>query len=275
VLLLGNVPLGAGLSSSASLEVATAFALLGIAGAELPPEAIARLCQRAENEFVGARCGIMDQFIAVNGRSGHAIVLDCRSLSFELLPVPAEVTIVITNSMVKHEIAAGEYNKRRAECEEGVRILQRRLPTIRALRDVSIEQLEENKSGLPPVVYRRCRHVISENGRVIEFADAINAGNLAVAGTLMHASHASLRDDYEVSCRELDVLVELAEQAPGTIGSRMTGGGFGGCTVSLVRNSEIHVFADFVASGYKSSIGVQPDIFTTRAAGGAGEVLQK
>ena len=271
ILLYGNVPMGAGLSSSASLEIATAAALLGLAKVELKRGEVALLCQRAENEFVGARCGIMDQFIAANGRSGHALMLDCRSLAYELLPLPAETTIVVANSMVKHQLAASQYNARRAECEEGARILQQSLPGIRALRDVFVEQLEQHKSRLPPILYRRCRHVISENARVVEFARALRAGDLPRAGELMWASHISLRDDYEVSCRELDTLVALAEKAPGAVGSRMTGGGFGGCTVSLVKKENVEAFGDFVSRQYENMIGVRPDIYVTRAADGASE----
>jgi galactokinase len=270
LLFWGDVPLGAGLSSSASIEVATAVALLGIAGQEMPRPELARLCQQAENEFVGTRCGIMDQFISANGRAGHALMLDCRSLEYTLAPIPAEATLVIANSMVKHELAAGEYNTRRAECEEGVKILQRFMPEVRALRDVSREQLEQHRAELPPIIYRRCSHVVTENARVLQFAAALKAGDLKRAGALMWASHTSLRDDYEVSCRELDLLFDFASEA-GALGSRMTGGGFGGCTVSLVRNAEVERFKHEVSRHYEAATGVAPEIYVTRAADGAHE----
>lgn len=271
ILIWGNVPIGAGLSSSASLEVAVCFALLAMARTELTGEQIARICQRAENEFVGARCGIMDQFIAIHGRARKAIMIDCRSLEHQLRPIPKQVAIVIANSMVKHELAASEYNKRRAECEEGVRIMQRSLPEARALRDVSVEQLEAHKKEMPDVIYRRCRHVIRENARVLEFASALESSALQRAGELMRTSHASLRDDYEVSCRELDLLVDIAASAGG-IGSRMTGGGFGGCTVNLVKQEDVERFRSEVMAKYDSTVGLKPDIYVTRAAEGADEV---
>jgi galactokinase len=174
--------------------------------------------------------------------------------------------------MIKHELATGEYNRRRAECEEGVRILQRPVPDIRALRDVSMEQLEEYKSELPPIIYRRCAHVIGENNRVLEFARALRDGNLSRVGPLMRASHSSLRDDYEVSCRELDTLVALADEAPGILGSRMTGGGFGGCTVSLVTNENVKAFVTFLSAQYQKVTSIEPEIYVTRAAEGANEL---
>lgn len=268
----GDVPLGAGLSSSASIEVATAIALLAISGAAMTRGQIARLCQRAENEFVGARCGIMDQFISANGKAGHALMLDCRSLHYELVPIPEQVSIVVANTMVKHQLSGGEYNTRRAECEEGVRLLQRGLPRVQSLRDVSATQLEKLKSELPELIYRRCRHVVSENERVAEFAEALSTGDLESAGHAMWASHHSLRDDYEVSCRELDVMVDIASTVPGTIGSRMTGGGFGGCTVSLVRNDAVEAFQGRIARQYIEATGIVPEIYVTRAADGAHEV---
>jgi galactokinase len=265
----GRVPMGAGLSSSASLEVATAMALLAMSNAAVPPLDLAKLCQRAEHEYVGTRCGIMDQFIAVFGRSAHALMLDCRSLAYEALPIPADVRLVISNSMVKHELAAGEYNLRRADCEAGVEILQKFLPDVRALRDVTIGDLEKNQTKLPERVYRRCRHVISENARVLEAADALETSNLTRFGQLMNESHRSLRDDYEVSCSELDLLVELASACDGVYGSRMTGGGFGGCTITLVQAEHTDRFRASVAESYKKETGISPDIYICSATQGA------
>ncbi|HEU5453702.1 MAG TPA: galactokinase, partial [Terriglobales bacterium] len=265
----GKVPIAAGLSSSAALEVSCGLALCALAGVDLAREELAKICQRAENEYVGARCGIMDQFIACTGKKGHAVLLDCRSLEYKYAPLPEGVALVLCNTMVKHSIAGGEYNRRREECEEGVRRLARKFPGIRALRDVTAEQLKRYAGELPAVVARRCRHVVTENGRVVRAAQALAAGDLGEFGELMYASHASLRDDYEVSSPELDLMVELARQQPGVIGARMTGGGFGGCTVNLVQASEAAEFRARVAAAYQQKTGVRPDIYITQAADGA------
>ncbi len=267
----GQVPMGAGLSSSASLEVATALSLLGESSSRASSLELARLCQRAEHEYVGTRCGIMDQFIAVFGQAGHALMLDCRSLQAESLAIPADVRLVICNSMVKHVLASGEYNRRRADCETGVAILKKSFSDVTALRDVSLEQLEERRGELPEVVFRRCRHVISENKRVLDAAEALRSENLDEFGGLMYQSHLSLRDDYEVSCQELDVLVEIAKQFEGVYGSRMTGGGFGGCMISLVRAAAVPDFQDKLSKRYIEATGITPAIYVCSAAQGAGE----
>lgn len=272
LLIRGAVPIGAGLSSSAAIEIATAFALLGLSRVTLDRTEIARLGQRAENEFVGMWCGIMDQFIACNAMAGHALMLDCRSLEYCLSPVPAGVRMVVGNTMVKHQLAGGEYNRRRADCYEGVRHLTRALPHIQALRDVTLAELEQYGRDLPPVVFRRCRHVITENTRVAQAAQALKQDDLEQFGRLMGESHASLRDDYEVSCPELDTMVQIAGQQPGVYGSRMTGGGFGGCTISLVRDSHVEEFCATVARRYQEATGREPQMYATHAAGGAGEV---
>jgi galactokinase len=234
MLLDSNVPVGSGLSSSAALEVVVGYALLTTAGIAVDLKQLALTSQRAENDFVGMRCGIMDQFISCQGEKGKALLLDCRSLEYRLLPLPENVRLVICNTMVKHELAAGEYNKRRAECDEGVRQLAQRINGVSALRDVTMSQLESAGQDLPEVIYRRCRHVISENARVEQAAAALERGDLDEFGRLMGESHRSLRDDYEVSCHELDLMVSFANSLPGTFGARMTGGGFGGCTVNMV-----------------------------------------
>lgn len=266
----GHVPIGAGLSSSASLEVSAALALLWAASLELPPLEVVNICQRAEHEYAGTRCGIMDQFIATFGRSGHALMLDCRSLEHKLLPIPNDVRLVMCNSMVKHELAAGEYNRRRADCESGVRTLGQHLPNVLALRDVTLADLDRYRNELPELVYRRCRHVIRENQRVLAASDALQRGDQMRFGKLMYESHASLRDDYEVSCRELDLLVELASTCEGVYGARMTGGGFGGCTVNLVRSDAVGRFENRIADAYAKATGKTPDIFVCSAAQGAG-----
>jgi galactokinase len=272
LLISSEVPIGSGLSSSAALEVSTAFALLGVSGATMPREQVALNCQRAENEFTGARCGIMDQFISCFGRADHALLLDCRTLERELLPLGNRARIVVCNTKVKHSIAGGEYNQRRADCEASVHYLRRFLPAIRALCDVTLAQLEEFGRRLPEIRFRRCRHVISENARVQEAAQALKGDDLIRYGELMYASHHSLRDDYEVSCRELDIMVELASKIDGVFGARMTGGGFGGCTVNLVREDAVKTFRANIAEGYKAATGIDPAVYICAAAEGAGEV---
>jgi galactokinase len=267
----GEVPLGAGLSSSAALEVSSALALLSVANHEAPKLELVQLCQRAEHEYAGTRCGIMDQFIATFGKAEHALMLDCRSLEYELLPLPDDVRLVICNSMVKHELAGGEYNRRRADCETGVRILRQSLPTVRALRDVSLTDLEIHRNDMSDIVYRRCRHVITENQRVLDAAEALKSGNLARFGELMYASHHSLRDDYEVSCRELDLLVKLAQEHEGVYGARMTGGGFGGCTINLARADSADQFKQDLAEAYAKETGKVAEVYVCSAAEGADE----
>jgi galactokinase len=272
MLIRGEVSIGSGLSSSAAIEVASGFALLE--NSELPVDrvSLAKLCRRAENEFVGARVGIMDQFVSCCGQTGQALMLDCRSLDYRLLPIPSNVSLVICNTMVKHDLAIGEYNTRRAECEEGVRRLSRRLPHVRALRDVRVEDLDRYRSDLPQTIYKRCRHVVTENKRVRDATVALQKADLATFGRLMAESHVSLKDDYEVSCPELDLMVELAGQVEGVYGARMTGGGFGGSTVNLVDQRTVEEFQRRVASAYEKSTGLSPQTLVSAAAEGAGEV---
>jgi galactokinase len=269
LLVRGEVPIGAGLSSSAAIEVASALALISLNGATLSLPEVAKLCQRTENVFIGARVGIMDQFISCLGKAGHALLLDCRSLEFKLIPVPESVRLVICNTMVKHEHASGAYNRRREECDEGVKLLSRWYPEIRALRDVSVEQLVRHESDMPPVIYKRCLHVVSENRRVQEGAQYLIDGEVARFGELMRKSHLSLRDLFEVSCRELDVMAEIAESLEGYCGGRMTGGGFGGCTVNLVKTNSAEQFATQIAERYKAATGIKADIYVCSAANGA------
>ena len=272
LLVRGEVPIGSGLSSSAAIEVATGFALLDAGGASIDRLELARLCQRAENEFVGIRCGLMDQFASCFGAVDHALMLDCRLLDYKLLALPTYVKLVICNTMVKHELAASEYNARRAECEEGVRLLAKKIPHVRSLRDVAIKDLEQFGGELPDVVRRRCRHVVSENTRVIAAAAALELKDLRTFGQLMRESHRSLRDDYEVSCEELDLMVRIANKADGLYGARMTGGGFGGCTVNLVESKSVDSFKQIVACGYAKAIGRDPEIYVCSAAQGAERV---
>ena len=269
LLIHGEVPIGAGLSSSAAIEVASALALMSLNGAQLSLPEVAKLCQRTENVFIGARVGIMDQFISCLGKAGHALMLDCRSLDYKLIPIPESVRLVICNSMVKHEHASGGYNRRREECDEGVKILTRWYPESRALRDVSLEQLQQHEGEMPPTIYKRCLHVVAENLRVQQGAKYLSAGDVNRFGDLMRESHCSLRDLFEVSCRELDIMVEIAESLEGYCGGRMTGGGFGGCTVNLVKTESAQTFASHMAERYQSVTGIKPDIYVCSAANGA------
>jgi galactokinase len=269
IYIAGDVPLGAGLSSSAAIEVSTGYALLTAAGHAVDRTKLALLCQRAENEFVGARVGIMDQFVSCHGRAGHALRIDCRSLEYKALKLPAKVSLVICNTMVKHKLQAGEYNVRRAECEEAVRKLSAAMPTIRSLRDVGLEQLAHNRSLLSETLYKRCRHVVSENQRVRKVAELFEQGKTEGLRELMAASHQSMRDDYEISCRELDTMVEIAERQHGLYGARMTGGGFGGCTINFVDVEHAAEFQRRVSADYESATGLHPDIYICEASQGA------
>jgi galactokinase len=273
ILIRSDVPLGAGLSSSASLEVATAFALIAQANRELSKLEIAQLCQRAENEFVGAHVGIMDQFVSCFGQSNHAIFLDCRSLAQEAVPLPTNIRLIMCNTMVKHEIASGAYNERRKNCEEAVAILKKVIPNIRALRDVTPDLLQQHSNLLPDLLSRRARHVVTENARVLAAREALINNDLESLGALMQKSHASLRDDYEVSCNELDVMANLANNFPGCVGARMTGGGFGGCTINLVRTTQVEQFAIHIREGYQGATGIAPEIYSCAASDGASEII--
>ncbi|MFB0546499.1 MAG: galactokinase [Anaerolineae bacterium] len=271
----GDVPIGSGLSSSAAVEVVTAYAFQVLSGFDLSRVEMALICQRAENRFVGMNCGIMDQFISALGQRDRALLIDCRSLDYELVPIPAGVKIIVCDTGVRRGLVDSEYNARRQECEEGVRTLGEHLPGVKALRDVSVSQFERYKDELPKVVQRRCRHVINENDRVLRGVEALKKGDLAGFGQLMNESHISLRDDYEVSCRELDIMVEAAWAIEGTYGSRLTGAGFGGCTVSLVADEAVETFQTQVAEAYQAATGLKPQIYVCRAEEGASEIKLK
>jgi galactokinase len=272
LLLNGDVPQGAGLSSSASLEVALCKAFLELTGKTLDGVTIAKLCQQAENEFIGARCGIMDQFISVHGKKNHALRLDCRTLESRLLAIPADTSLVICNTMVRHSHAAGEYNDRRKECELGAQFFAQRTPNVKSLRDVAMEDFERFADELPERIMKRCRHVLTENARVLQASDALEQGDLKLFGRLMASSHASLRDDFEVSSRELDLMVELAKGQPGVYGARMTGGGFGGCTINLVQEKNASEFKEHISEAYNAKMGREPEIYISSAADGAGRL---
>ncbi len=268
--LYGDVPLASGLSSSAAIEVATAFFFAQVNEINMSPEEMAKLCQRAENRFVGMNCGIMDQFISRLGQKGHALYLDCRNLHYQLVPFEIKgYTVVICNSNVKRQLVDSAYNERRAQCEEGVRLLRTKLGEIAALRDVSFEQLEMYRSLLPPVVYQRCKHVITEDERVIKAVSVLQRGDITQFGNLLNQSHESLRADYEVSCSELDHLVEIARQVDNTAGSRMTGAGFGGCTISIVPESVLEKFNTTILEEYAKRTGIIAGIYVSKAEDGA------
>lgn len=269
LLVHGEVPIGAGLSSSAAIEVASALALLGLSRTQVPLPEVAKLCRHAENEFVGARVGIMDQFVSCTAKAGHALLLDCRSLEYTFAPIPPGIEIVVCNTMVKHEVATSEYNTRRAQCEEGVRYFAQRDPNIRALRDVTPEQLNASADKLSPAIWNRCSHVVHENQRTLDAADALRQENLDRVRALMRESHHSLRDLYEVSCPELDAMVEAAENLPGFCGGRMTGGGFGGCTVNLVKKEHAVQFQETIGERYRQQTGITPQIYLCSTENGA------
>jgi galactokinase len=270
LLIRSTVPEGSGLSSSAALEVSTALALLN--GRSIDPLDLARLCQRAEREFVGMPCGIMDQYISVFGRENTAVQIDCRSLEHRDVRLPEGVTFLAVNSMVKHALAGSAYKDRVRECAAAVEQIGRTFPGVQSLRDVSPEQLTAVQGDLPEVIRKRARHVVTEDDRVNRFVAAAEAGDLAGMGELMVASHRSLQHDYEVSCAELDFLVDTALTLDGVYGSRMTGGGFGGCTVTMLRPDALARFKEQIAWAYERQFLVRPAIYTCRPSAGAAEV---
>ncbi len=270
-IICGDVPIGAGLSSSAALEVACAKAYCSASGQEPDSRRLALLCQRAENEFVGVNCGIMDQFIAVHARSKHALLLDCRSLEHEQLPLDtSRVRVVVCNTMVHHELGSSAYNERRATCERAARLIGEHEEGVKQLRDVTPEILQRHGELLGETAYRRCRHVVSENLRTLRAADALKEADYEEFGHLMYDSHDSLRADYEVSCDELDLMVALARKREGCYGARMVGGGFGGCTVNLVEAQRAGAFCEAVARAYEARTGIKPEVYECVASEGAG-----
>ncbi len=251
LVLSGNVPVGAGLSSSAALEVAMAETVRSLTGLSVERVQMALLSQAAEREFVGVQCGIMDQFVSALAQAGTALFIDCRDLAYSAFPLSEGVSIVVCDSRVQRSLDSSAYNQRRSECEQAVAALQPVLEGVRALRDVTSEQLERHRERLEDVVYRRARHVVSEDARVLEGLRMLEQGKIVEFGRLLYDSHTSLRDDYEVSCRELDELVDLARGVDATLGARMTGAGFGGCTVNLVRREGVEAFREHVSRGYR------------------------
>jgi galactokinase len=273
LLIAGDVPEGAGLSSSAALEMSIATALAVLAGFPLDRRALAQAGQAAEHRFVGTRCGIMDQLVSMLGQAGHALLIDCRSLDARPIPLhPERAAVLVFDSGVRHRHASGEYNLRRAQCEEAGTRLAGLLPGVRALRDVTPDELARHASALPEPLARRARHVVTEIERTARAATALSQGDLTGFGRSMFESHRSLRDDFEVSVPELDALVQAAAGAPGVLGARMTGGGFGGCTVTLVESGQVDAAGAAIAKAFATRFGRVPAWFVTRAADGAGEI---
>lgn len=266
----GDIPPGAGLASSAALEVATALAVQDLSGFSFDRPTLAGFCRRAENEFAGVNCGIMDQFISLLGKAGHALFLDCRSLEYRQLPLElGDCRLLLCHSGVRHILADSEYNRRRRECEEGTAFFSRRFPEVKSLRDLTLTRLEDCREELNPAIYHRLLHVLSENQRVEKSVTALQARDMTAFGNLLNASHDSLRYSYEVSCAEINLLVELAREVPGVLGTRLTGGGFGGCTISLVQEKAVEDFSRRVLTDYRRQTGITPTLYEITAAGGA------
>ena len=274
LIISSDVPIGAGLSSSAAIEIAVGYALLSLNDIAIDTKELAFAGQQAEHNFVGIRSGIMDQFAAVFGKKGSAMLLDCRSLEIDYVPIDDhEISIAVIDTKVKHNLASSEYNSRREECEAAVRMLQEHEHGVRSLRDVTSAMLESYRDHLPETIYRRARHVVSENDRTLEAAEAFRRGAFKHAGRLMSDSHRSLKDDYEVSCPELDRLVETAISVDGVFGCRMTGGGFGGCTVNLVEKAGVDNLREVTRKDYDAVFGFEPDFYIFQPATGASEIV--
>jgi len=265
----GDVPIGAGLSSSAALELATARALADAAAVDWDPVRMAELGQKAENQYVGMNCGIMDQFASAVSQAGHALLLDCRSLESRPVPVPDAAAIVVMDTGARRSLAGSAYNDRRAACERVVAHLTTLDPVVSALRDATPQLLERAGDALDATDLKRARHVVPENTRPVKMAEALKAGDLAAAGQLMNNSHYSLRDLYEVSCEELDLITEIAREHPSCYGARMTGAGFGGCAVALVRAADARPFCDAILSAYKGKVDLPAELFPCRPVAGA------
>lgn len=264
-----DVPIGAGLSSSAAVEVAFAVTWRALGGWKRDALQIARLCQQAENQYVGVNCGLMDQFASACGKEGHALYFDTRSLEWQALPLPPGTAVVIADSGVRRSLATSAYNERRASCEQAVTLLRQHLPNIHSLRDVSSVEFAAYSEFLPPIVRKRAEHVVKEIGRVQDAVVALRRGDAQLFGGLMFSGHASLRDLYEVSCPELDTLVSLARQQPGCYGARLTGAGFGGCTVNLVNEANAQAFIQNLKDGYQKQTGRQAQVYLCKASAGA------
>ena len=267
----GDIPLGAGLSSSAAIENGFAFALKEILKTPVSKIEMVKMGQKAEHEYAGVMCGIMDQFASMNGKKDHAIKLDCRSLEYEYANIDLhDYEILLCDTNVKHELASSEYNTRRKECETGVQILQKYDNNITALRDVSLSLLQEHREEFDPIVYKRCTFVVKENLRVEDAFSALANNDIVSLGNLMYQSHEGLRDNYEVSCKELDLLFDIAKKSDDVIGARMMGGGFGGCTINIVKKEKMNSFTEEIISEYSKITGIDPEIYSVKITDGTG-----
>jgi galactokinase len=265
----GDIPIGAGLSSSAAIEAGLAFTLNHIFSLRIDKLDMVKLAQKAENEFVGVKCGIMDQYINIFGESGNVLRIDCRSLEYEYFPFDFDnVSIVLFDTRVSHSLASSEYNQRRKECSEGVSIIGKHISNVKSLRDVSLDALKDFESKLDPIVYRRCKYAVEENNRLLKACTALTKKDLNEFGALMYQTHEGLSKDYEVSCKELDYLVELLKDNPKVYGSRMMGGGFGGCTINLIENDSIEEISELVSANYKKKFNVDSKTYVTRINNG-------
>jgi galactokinase len=265
----GDVPLGAGMSSSAALECATIFALDHVFDLNLEKMEMAKLAQKAENEFVGVKCGIMDQFASVFGKKGHVIRLDCRSLEYEYVPFELEgIKIVLFDSMVKHSLASSEYNVRSSQCQEGVSIIQQKYPEIKTLRDATIDIVEECLKNGSPDIYNRCKYVVEENDRLLAACSDLSAGDIAAFGQKMYQTHYGLSELYEVSCSELDFIVSCTKKEPAILGARMMGGGFGGCVIALVKEDKMDEVIKRVKDAYWNKLNIGMNVYITQIEDG-------
>ncbi|AFN73711.1 galactokinase [Melioribacter roseus P3M-2] len=270
----GNIPIGAGLSSSAAIEAGLAYALNNLFDLGFDKIELVKLAQRAENQFVGVQCGIMDQYINIFGKKGNVLRIDCRSLDYEYFPFEFDgVSVVLFNTNVSHSLASSEYNQRRKECSAGVDIIKQKYPHIESLRDVTLDMLEENKDQLDGVIYKRCKYVIEENERLLSACEALNKNDLREFGQFMYGSHQGLSKEYEVSCPELDYLVELVADREGVYGARMMGGGFGGCTINLIENKYVDSVSQFVKENYKKKFGIEAEVYITSINNGT-EIIE-
>ena len=268
----GNIPTGAGLSSSAALESAFGIALNSLNNLDMDNKDIAKVGQMAEHNTVGVKCGIMDQFASIFGLENQLIRLDCRDLSVELFPFSnSSYCLLLADTLVKHSLASSAYNERREQCEQGVKVISQSFPQVKSLRDVDMNMIDEMRPRLDPLVAQRCEYVVEENSRVLKVSEALTAGNMELVGELLYSSHYGLKDKYQVSCPELDHLVEIAEGTPGVSGSRMMGGGFGGCTINLLKSGSVETFKERANDTYTNRHGKAPKFYAVAISNGAGE----
>ncbi|HKJ47413.1 MAG TPA: galactokinase [Balneolales bacterium] len=271
----GNIPIGAGMSSSAAIEGGLIYGLSEVFNLNIDNLTKVKLAQKAENDFVGVQCGIMDQFINIFGKENHALKLDCRSLDYEYFPFDNhDFRIVLCDSNVKHDLATSEYNVRRQQCEEGVKILHSHYPDVNSLRDVDLEMIESHKTEFNPVILKRCEYVVEENQRVNDACQDLINGDFISFGQRMFDSHDGLKNKYEVSCNELDILVDIAKEIEGVYGSRMMGGGFGGCTINIVQKDKVEDFAQKIQKSYTEQTGNNIKIYRTKIENGVSTVYQ-